>query len=155
MPTGRGRKGAVPPRVRKTKQPITTRIEMGVSNNTTSTTSFEQSAITITPSFHFSLTAMASQYNVMQSPFCSNQQMFQPRYSGHHDRGMHGYATFPPPFYQYLPHAPPVPLLPPPTLLPQCQPSSPFVLCFISGNISSCFGCKVKYTKSLPPPSDL
>ena len=98
---------------------------------------------------------MASQYNVMQSPFCSNQQMFQPRYSGHHDWGMHGYSTFPPPFYQHLPHAPPAPPLPPPTPLPQCQPSSPFVLCFISGNISSCFGCKAKYTKSLPPPSDL
>lgn len=47
MPKGRGQKGAVPPRVRKPKQPITTRIEMSVSNNTTSTTSFEQSAITV------------------------------------------------------------------------------------------------------------
>ena len=126
---------------------------MSVSNNTTSTTSFEQSAITATPSFHFSLTAMASQYNVMQSPFCSNQMMFQPRYSGHHDWGMHGYSTFPPPFY--LPNAPPAPPLPSPTPLPQCQPSSPFVLCFISGNINFCFSCKAKYTKSLPPPSDL
>lgn len=154
MPKGRGRKGGVTPRVRKPTQPVTTRIEMSVSNNAPSTTSasvsFEQSTIT-TPSFHFSPTAMASQY-VMQSPFYGNQQIYQPRYFGHQDWGM-GYSTFPPPLYQHLPPPPASPL--PPPSLSQYQPSSPFVLCFISGNISSCFGCKTKYLKSLQPPSDL
>ena len=35
------------------------------------------------------------------------------------------------------------------------QPPSLFVLCFISGSISTCFGCKIKYPKSLQPPADL
>jgi hypothetical protein len=129
MPKGRGRKGSVPPRVRKPKQPVT-RIEMSVPNNTASTTSFEQSTIT-TPSFH------QPQWH-LNTTSCSHHS----GYSGHHHWGM-GYSTFPPPLYQPLPPHP-APPLPPPTL-PLCQPSSPFVLCFISGNISSCFGCKTKY----------
>ena len=154
MPKGRGRKGGVPPRVRRSKQPVTKRIEMSLSNNspscttsstsTSTTVSFQQSATR--PTLHFSPTATASQYNFLQSPFCGSNQIYQPRYPGDQDWGM-GYSNFCPSPYLYMPTAPPS--------LPQYQPSSPFVLCFISGNISTCFGCKTKYLKSLQPPDDL
>ena len=32
------------------------------------------------------------------------------------------------------------------------EDASPFVLCFIQGNVSTCFGCKQKYLKPLVPP---
>ena len=33
--------------------------------------------------------------------------------------------------------------------------AAPFVLCFIQGNITTCFGCKQKYIKPCLPPEDL
>ena len=33
--------------------------------------------------------------------------------------------------------------------------SEPFTLCFISGNISVCYGCRQKYQKPCQPPDDL
>ena len=135
MPKGRGRKGGVPPRVRKPKQPVTTRIEMNDATSTTSTpVAFQQSTI-MTPNFHLSPTAMTSQYNIMQSPFYgTNHQMYQPGYSGHQDWRM-GYSTFSPSLYQCPSPAPPPPppASLPPASPPQYQPPSPFVLCFISG----------------------
>ena len=114
------------------------------SASTSTTVSFQQSATR--PTLHFSPTATASQYNFLQSPFCGSNQIYQPRYPGDQDWGM-GYSNFCPSPYLYMPTAPPS--------LPQYQPSSPFVLCFISENISTCFGCKTKYLKSLQPPDDL
>ena len=35
------------------------------------------------------------------------------------------------------------------------QPPTPFSVCFITGNISVCFGCKNKYPKSPKPPQDI
>ena len=107
-----------------------------------------------TPNFPFSPTAITSQYNITQSPFCSNShQMYQPGYSGNQDWGM-GHSTFSPVLYHY-----PSPALSQSVSLlgspPQYQPPSPFILCFISGNISTCFGCKTRYSKSLTPPADL
>ena len=154
MPKGRGRKGGVPPRVCKPKQPVT-RIEMNDATSTTSTpVAFQQSTI-MTPNFHLSPTAMTSQYNIMQSPFYgTNRQMYQPGYSGHQHWRL-GYSTFSPSLYQCPSPSPPPHASLPPASPPQYQPPSPFVLCFISGNISTCFGCKTKYLKSLQPPADL
>ena len=86
LPKGRGRKGRVPPHVRKANQHVTTRIEMSDTTSATSTpAAFQQSTI-MTPNYHFSLTAMSSQYNIMQSSFYgTNHQMYQPGYSGHQD----------------------------------------------------------------------
>ena len=39
-----------------------------------------------------------------------------------------------------------------------CSPSptpEPFVLCFVTGNISVCYGCRQKYPKPCQPPDDL
>ena len=33
--------------------------------------------------------------------------------------------------------------------------TTPFTLCKISGNISTCVGCRNKYTKTAPPPDDM
>ena len=38
---------------------------------------------------------------------------------------------------------------------PSPSTSEPFQLCFISGNISVCYGCRQKYSKPCQPPNDL
>ena len=50
--------------------------------------------------------------------------------------------SHPPPLVHFTPRSPsPV--------------SEPFVLCFITGNISVCYGCRQKYPKPCQPPDDL
>ena len=59
----------------------TTRIEMNDATSTTSAPAAFQQSTTMTPNFHFSPTAMTSQYYIMQSPFYgTNHHMYQPRY---------------------------------------------------------------------------
>ena len=52
-----------------------------------------------------------------------------------------------------------MPIHPPPLIhfTPQSPSptSEPFLLCFISGNISVCYGCRQKYPKPCVPPNDL
>lgn len=84
---------------------------------------------------------MAPQYNVLHSPLYGSQQMYH-LYSGYQEWGL-GYSGF-----SHLPYQPP-------PFASQYRPPSPFTLWFITGNISSCFGCKAKYLKSLQPPADL
>ena len=58
--------------------------------------------------------------------------------------------------YNYFGTNPNTGLYPPPlTCNPQYKPTVPFVVALITGNISCCFGCRGKYSKSLPPPAEL
>ena len=52
-------------------------------------------------------------------------------------------------------HPPPLIHLTPQSPSPGSETSEPFVLCFISGNISVCYGCRQKYPKPCVPPNDL
>ena len=63
-------------------------------------------------------------------------------------------AIFPFSPYGIVPSLPSYPS-PVPRNTCRTEDSSPFVLCFIQGNISTCFGCKQKYLKPLVPPHDL
>ena len=45
--------------------------------------------------------------------------------------------------------------MPQPFVPPMAEDSSPFFLCFITGNISKCTGCGNKYVKPLVAPHDL
>lgn len=143
MPRGRGRKGGVAPRTRKAPQVATTRIEMNISNTTPSVTVAPQSASPHQPGYsdqgsYFSpSTAVVSPYTSVHSTYYGTQQPYplSPQ--------EFGYSSF---------HSPPYR---PPAFVPQYQPTIPFTLGFITGNISSCFGCKSKYVKSPQPPADL
>ena len=44
---------------------------------------------------------------------------------------------------------------PQPTVPPMAEEYTPFVLCYIVGNISKCAGCGNKYTKPVVPPYDI
>ena len=87
-------------------------------------------------SYNFTSTDVSTQFNVVQ-----------PQHAN----------PLPPPGY----HATGYPLYPPfnptpPNFYPLSSPSSqeaPFVLCFIGGNISTCIGCKNKFSKSPAPPT--
>lgn len=50
--------------------------------------------------------------------------------------------SHPPPLIHYTPQLP-------------SQPSEPFTLCFITGNIGVCYGCRQKYRKPCKPPEDI
>ena len=142
MPKGRGRKGGTVPRVQKASQPITTRIEMSTSMFPAATSCVQSMSTShAAPNVHFSPTAMAPQYNVLHSHLYGGQQMYH-SYSGYQEWGL-GYSGF-----SHLPYQSP-------PFASQYHPPSLFTLCFITGNISSCFGCKAKYLKSLQPPADL
>ena len=134
MPRGRGRKGGSAPRTRKPPQPVTCRVEMSVTG-----TAPVMKTCSWTPppadNYNFTSTDVSTQFNVVQ-----------PQHAN----------PLPLPGY----HATGYPLYPPfnPNLYPFSSPSSheaPFVLCFIGGNISTCIGCKNKFSKSLSPPQDL
>ena len=145
IPKGSGRKGATPPRKRKSKEPVVTRIGMSLSSDSVPTCgpnslahshpSTIQSPNSSNISVQFSPT-VSPQCNVLQSPH-NYGSAFSYNYSGTNPNWYTG--LYPPPF----------------TCNPYYKPTVPFVVAFITGNISCCFGCRGKYSKSLPPPANL
>ena len=141
MPRGRGRKGGVTPRVRKPSQPITTRIE----RSTASDTSFENaSPPTVTCHAHeggsvFMPGFGSPHFNMVQSPVQQSPMNFYGPYAAH---------PMYPPYHQGAQHEAGNPFQTPSPYQSYYQPSVPFTLSFISGNISVCIGCKNKYPKS-------
>ena len=149
MPRGCGRKGGVAPRVRKPSQPITTRIEMSTASNTsyenaaspTVTCHAHESGSVFMPGFgspHFSMVQSPVQQSPMNfyGPYPGHNMMFPPYHQGaQHEAG--SLFQTPSPYQSYY------------------QPSVPFTLSFIAGNVSICIGCKNKYPKSPKPPQDL
>ena len=83
-------------------------------------------------------------FNMMQSPMQQSPMNFYGSYPGY------------PPYFQGVQHEAGNPFQAPlPCQSYHYQPSVPFTLSFISGNISVCIGCKNKYPKSPKPPQDL
>ena len=81
------------------------------------------------------------QRNSNPSPSISSLGVNQPPYSTYFNDTISSYPSCPSPVSHNQPRIP--------------QTTSPFVLCFVQGNISTCFGCKQKYLKSLVPPHDI
>ena len=139
MPSGRGRKGGVPPKKRKKSIPATSR----TSAASLLATSCEDSSLLL-PSVTTTATASSSQPVIV--PTCSATSTSQmhaasnaPCCSGvsHQVR----VPTHPPPLVHYSPSS--------------TESSSPFELCFVTGNIKVCRGCRQKYVKPSVPPMDL
>ena len=141
-PKGRGRKGGRAPRSRNSKQfQPATRVEMSMPAAATSSASLmptpphaAQPATRVEMSMPAAATSSAS---LMPTPPHAAQVSPYPALSS-------------PPYmlygsgYQMYHNAQPY----------YCS-TNPFILCFIAGNISTCFGCKNKYSKSAKPPQDL
>lgn len=122
MPRGRGRKGGHPPRTRKPQNPPETRVSMRVGVGSQVDAAGGSSVIsTFTP------------VTMVQTPFSPGA--FQP-----------GYFPYPPVPYLPSPYQPTGP-----GLVPAQSPPTPFTLCFIRGNISTCIGCHNRYTNKQPP----
>ena len=122
MPRGRGRKGGQPPRTRKPQNPPETRVSMHVGVGSQVDAAGESSVIsTFTP------------VTMMQTPYSPG--VFPP-----------GYIPYPPAPYLASPCQPTGPGVLPAQALP-----TPFVLCFIRGNIATCIGCNNRYTNKQPP----
>ena len=152
LPKGSGRKGAVPPRKRKSKEPVSTHIGMSINKSTSIDTSVPtccpnthaqtyplmQSPDSSSVSVQFSPYTVAPQCNVLQSPYIYGSA-FSYNYPVTNPNWHTGYSS---PF-TFNPH--------------NYKPTVPFQLAFITGNISCCFGCRGKYSKSLSlsPPADL
>ena len=141
MPKGRGRKGGVAPHVRKPSRAVTTRIEMNIpeTSSTNHIASAPMSDIHTVPPPQFSTTPQ----------FCSSPDNFYSSH-GYYNWGMRN-NVFPQSSFQIQPS------------YEQLQPPIPgyytvpftYSLHIIGGNISTCFGCKNKYNKSLKPLNDL
>ena len=133
MPKGRGRKGGVAPRSKKPSQPITSRIEMSIPNMSTVNTA--------TPSQPQSVVNSAP-YNMAPVPVTYGSFAPSPMYGPYppvQQPDVFGYPCPSPMGYH-------------------CPPSTTaFTLCFITGNISTCIGCKNKYPTCTSPqaPQDL
>ena len=159
MPRGRGRKGSVPPRSRKTRaqKEQMPRVSFCVITTATTQTPVTTCGDSTNATVATEPGVMHTDVPVMPSPFQS------PRF-----------VNVPPPFFpssyytgpftptSVYPYAPPTPSHPfhPPSgpLYPfsfSTDSSNPFSLAFITGNISTCVGCKNKYAKSPQPPDDL
>ena len=132
MPRGRGRKGSVAPRTRKKKAAVTSRVPMSIEHQGT----VQHTESSITGDFS-SATA--------QPPFSS-----PPRY--HHYPASPGYDSA-----VYNTVVPPYPAYPYPYRSPNVSSLSynPYFVCFIKGNISTCYGCNNRYPKSPSPPNDM
>ena len=148
MPKGRGRKGGVAPRSRRPQQLETTQIEMNTSSGSGLDIATPMTANDDTPLTSNVGIPMPS--NVVSIPFCwkfihssaltllksnPNWPMMGPNPAFHYSPTGYSYTSCGTSLY---------------------PPRSPFVLCFISGNISVCYGCKNKYHKSaMKPLNDL
>ena len=144
MPKGRGRKGGAAPRSRKAAQPVTTRIEM--STPTCIPSSMISSVSDVSHAEELSFTPSASSLNMVQSPVYGTLVQQSQMYGS-----SSMYPMCPPPFRQDAVHGMGYSFLPSP--MPPCP--SPFILCFITGNITTCIGCKNRYPKSPQPGYDL
>ena len=121
MPSGRGRKGGVPPRKKKKSISATSRTPASSLLATTSTST----AATTTTAGECS--------TVLTTPCASGGLPVIPRQVC--------VPTYPPPLVHYSPNS--------------TESDSPFELCFITGNIKVCRGCRQKYKKPPVPPMDL
>ena len=146
LPKGSGRKGAVPPRKCKSKEPVSTHIGMSINKST----SIDTSVPTCCPNTHAqthplmqspnssSVSVQFSPYTVAMSPYIYGSA-FSYNYPVTNPNWHTGYSS---PF-TFNPH--------------MYKPTVPFQLAFITGNISCCFGCRDQCSKSLSlsPPADL
>ena len=147
LPKCLGRKGATPPHKRKSKEPVVTRIGMSLCSDSVPTYVLIVLAILIPQQFSLPIhqTFLYSFLFVLchHSAMCYNHHNYN-------DGNAFSYNYFGTNLNWYIG------LYPPPfTCNPQYKPTVPFVVAFITGNISCCFGCRGKYSKSLPPPADL
>ena len=93
-----------------------------------------------------SFTPSASSLNMVQSPVYGTLVQQSQMYGS-----SPMYPVCPPPFHQDAVHGMGYPFLPSP--MRPCP--SPFILRFITGNITTCIGCKNRYPKSPQPGYDL
>ena len=154
MPKGRGRKGSQQPRKRKAYTSIETHLENpALATNTSDTTHLTP------PQFQLPSPVNQPQPNYPMSPYCRSTQ--SPAYLTDSTSLTPSTPQFqlPSPVYQPQLNYP---------LSPYCrstQPhayptdqfwhTTPFTLCKILGNISTCVGCRNKYTKTALPPDDV
>lgn len=130
MPKGRGCKGGVPSRSKKQYQDISRRIEMNVGNvgKMTADSFVEEGNISL--------------HNSPYSTVFSGRRDPWHQWSVEQQSYGTGSPYVCPPYYD-------------PCEYQQMSTTYPYTLHFITGNISSCFGCKNKYKKPLEPPNDL
>ena len=139
MPSGRGRKGSVPPRKRKKQEAAADRTDRLSTDHVGSNSS----------TYNIQ-TATYSPYNYMYNSMTPSTS-WSPAYPDwSFDQSYVSPSMFSPP----LPHRPP-PQPPYPATPPMAEETSPFNLCFISGNIAKCAGCNNKYVKPSTAPYDL
>ena len=127
MPTGCGRKGT--PRSRKAVQMPHARVSMTIGHNQ------GESSVNYSPVTMVSVSSSSPLF----SPPCysiSPPYLVSPPYSSN-------------PYGQYFPW------YSSPYNMPSITLFSPFILCFIKGNISVCIGCHNRYGKSREPPNNL
>ena len=133
LPKGCGRKGGTAPRSQKPSQPVTTTIEMSVPSNPIASSNMSHAE-------GFAPDHAASQFNMVQSPV----------YGPLVQSPVYGTSPMYPMCYPFGRDTLPwmgYPL--------QQNPVSSFTLCFITGNITTCIGCKNKYPKQPQAPYDL
>ena len=148
MPSGRGRKGNIGTRCRKTVEKPDTRMSMAIGyNHGDSSMSYAPVMVSVaspSPSFspsHFSMNHPPPSFTPSHFSMKQPSPSFSPSYLSINQ----------PPAYSATPSAHYFPWCPSPF-----SPSySPFILCFIKGNISVCIGCQNKYNKIREPPDDL
>ena len=144
MPKGRGKKGGKGPSKRRKTLSVENRYELNPHCNASSAP-----AVSVTTNSSISVTAPVSIFNAfMFSDSSPNSVTAQFQI---YPSFLPSPAATPSPSYPLFPHY---------NYINQggfCQyPSQcPFRVCFITGNISVCHGCKGKYHKEVGPPHDL
>ena len=144
MPRGRGRKGGITPRTRKTQSAATTRVPISLGDMPVRV---EQAGeMSISSGFNY------SPVNVIHPPANYPEQPGVSISSNVNFSPMNMVPSYPPTSYYpgYFP-ASPSPYQPSDAF----TPFNPFILCFIKGNISTCIGCHNHYPKSPQPPNDI
>ena len=134
MPSGRGHKGSVPPRKKRKSTVPTSRTPAFsfLTNTTTSAATATTGDSSTTPVF----TSVPDLVSATYSTPSTSQMYGMPSVP----RQTH-ILTHPSPLVHYS--------------LSSTESSSPFELCFVTGNIRVCRGCRQRYPKPPQPPLDL
>ena len=142
MPSGRGRKGGAPPRKKKKSITATSRTPASSLLTSTSTSiiaSSSTTASTVAIAFPCTTTNTSISNTGMAASVCvgasssSSVTVGVPRQVC--------VPTYPPPLVHYSPSS--------------TESDTLFELCFVTGNIKVCRGCRQRYEKSPTPPMDL
>ena len=157
MPSGRGKKGTRAPRQRKKTEPVSERVQRISPVPTVAVPESLQVSVSM------SNPQTEGELRVHNSPVANSSPSYRPHNSA---------SPFPTyyPNYWTTPYYPmatelerfsevgcasPVPYTSSTPAPPMAVESTPFYLCFITGNISKCAGCNNKYSKPVVAPHDL